>query len=170
MSFKEFTDLVTNTAPCCRYDERSPVSEVVLSELVGYAKYTQLEHNLPQFEYIVSYNSDLNKKIFCTLDWTGIESEMKPPAKGERPTAYIMILTDYPVSEETEIASGAAVQTILLAATSKGLGSCLFNNLQRDRLNKYLNIPGDQYILLVIAIGKPLEKYTLGEGFSKKFS
>jgi nitroreductase len=58
---------------------------------------------------------------------------------------------------------GIAAQTIMLAATERGLGGCIMSNVQRTRLKQALNIPEKYDILLVLAIGKPKETVVIEE-------
>ena len=51
-----------------------------------------------------------------------------------------------------------AAQTILLGAVEQGLGGCMIASVNRKGLMAALNIPEHLEILLVIALGKPLEE------------
>jgi len=52
---------------------------------------------------------------------------------------------------------GIAAQSILLGATSIGLGGCMFGSVNRVGLRKKFQIPRKFQIPLVIALGKPKE-------------
>jgi nitroreductase len=58
---------------------------------------------------------------------------------------------------------GIAAQTLLLAATSEGLGGCMFGNIRKTQLAELLEIPEHLDIALVVALGKPVEKIVLDE-------
>lgn len=52
---------------------------------------------------------------------------------------------------------GIAAQSIMLGATARGLGGCMIASIKRDDLRKELDIPDRYEILLVLALGKPVE-------------
>ena len=58
---------------------------------------------------------------------------------------------------------GIAAQTILLAATEKGLGGCMIGNFNRAALKELIQLPENVEPNLVVAIGKPAEKVVLTE-------
>jgi nitroreductase len=49
----------------------------------------------------------------------------------------------------------------MLSATEKNLGGCIFASIDRDKLQKDLNLDDENKILYVIALGKPIEKVQL---------
>jgi nitroreductase len=58
---------------------------------------------------------------------------------------------------------GIAAQTILLGAAAKGLGGCMLGNVRKEQLKRVLGLGEDLEILLVIALGKPVEEVVLEE-------
>ena len=92
-------------------------------------------------------------------DWQG-------PKKGERPSAYIIILGDTRISKTFGCDHGIAAQSILLGAVEKGWGGCMIGSIQRQNLRKALDIPAHFQILLIIALGKPREKVVLEKASS----
>ena len=53
--------------------------------------------------------------------------------------------------------AGIACQTLCLAAWDKGLGTCIMGIYDEDKLPALLEVPEDQYITAVIALGYPAE-------------
>ena len=51
----------------------------------------------------------------------------------------------------------------MLGAAEKGLGGCIIASVDRTRLRKELGIPEQFEILLVLALGKPVERVILEE-------
>jgi nitroreductase len=76
---------------------------------------------------------------------------------GERPSSYIIILGDKRITEVFGVDHGIAAQSIMLGATEAGLGGCIIASIKRDELSEALSIPDTFEILLVLAIGKPVE-------------
>ena len=46
----------------------------------------------------------------------------------------------------------------MLGAAERGLGGCIIGSVKRDRLSRALRIPERYDILLVIALGRPIER------------
>ncbi|MCX6259121.1 MAG: nitroreductase family protein, partial [Bacteroidia bacterium] len=104
-----------------------------------------------------------NTGIFDTLSWAGYLKDWNGPSQGERPSAYIIITGDTRLTVNFSCDQGIVAQTILLAATEKGLGGCIIATIDRAKLSAFLNIPQYYEILLVIALGKPTEKVVIEE-------
>ncbi len=52
---------------------------------------------------------------------------------------------------------------IMLGATNEGLGGCIIASISRDELANDLKVPDRFEILLILAIGKPVEKIVIEE-------
>lgn len=87
-------------------------------------------------------------------DWMG-------PIEEERPSAYIIMLNDIEITKNYWCDPGIAAQSILLGATEKALGGCIFASVKRNELRSALKIEERYEILYVLAIGKPKEKVVL---------
>ena len=87
-------------------------------------------------------------------DWEG-------PQHGERPTGYIIILGPAKVSKHLLIDTGIVSQTILLGAAEMGLGGCQVASVKKEDLHLALNLPASLEIILVIALGKPVEQVVI---------
>lgn len=156
-----FRDLVLANRSYRRFHESEAIEEATLRSLVDLARCTAAGANLQSLKYILSWTPERNGLIFPTLSWAGYLSEWGGPTEGERPAAYIIVLGDTHISKNHFCDHGIAAQTILLGATEKGLGGCMFGAIDRDRLRRELAIDECYEILLVIALGRPAEKVVL---------
>jgi len=91
--------------------------------------------------------------LFPHLRWAGALKDWPGPAEGERPTGYIIILSEANPGHNV----GIAAQTIQLAAAEAGYGVCMMGAINRDAIKAAFNIPDDINVHLVLAIGKPAE-------------
>ena len=105
---------------------------------------------------VIPGNRDL-KNLVAQLAWAGYLKDWSGPAEGERPAAYIVVLGDTEVNNTFGCDHGIAAQSILLGAAEMGIGGCFIGAIDKDRLQKALNIAPEFTILLVIALGKPAE-------------
>jgi nitroreductase len=132
-----------------------------LRELVDLARLSPSAANLQPLKYILSSDPKKNTLIFRHLKWAAYLKDWPGPTKGQRPSAYIIVLGDTKISKSFGYDAGIAIQNILLGTTEKGLGGCIIGSINRRGLRKALNIYEHYKILLVLAFGKPKEKVVI---------
>jgi len=159
-------DLILKNRSYRRFFEEFVISESELAELVDLARLSGSAANLQPLKYILSSKSEKNELIFPHTAWAGYIPDWQGPKKGERPSAYIIILGDTRISKTFGCDHGIAAQSILLGAVEKGWGGCMIGSIQRQNLRKALDIPAHFQILLIIALGKPREKVVLEKASS----
>ena len=161
-------DLVTFNRSYRRFHEMEIIEKETLVELIELARLSPSPRNLQPYKFIVSTIVDCNKRIYETLAWAGYLVDWPGPPEGERPSAYIIILSDKSItgnldSENLSYGCGVVAQSIMLGAAEKGIGGCIIGSVQRQKLALELNL-GDGYeILLVLALGIPYEEIVLEE-------
>jgi nitroreductase len=156
-------NLVRKNRTVRRFDETFRVEESALRELVDLARLSPSAANLQPLKYVLSCEPDKNGLIFPCLGWAGYLKEWPGPEPGERPSAYIVILLDTDIADTVECDHGIACQSIMLGAVEKGLGGAIIAAIDRVILASVLNIPAHLKILLVLALGKPVEQVVLEE-------
>lgn len=130
--------------------------------LVDLARLSSSAANLQPLRYILSVDSQKNLDIFSCLGWAAYLKDWNGPKEGERPSGYIIILSDSEKANDyVGYDCGIASQSILLGAREKGLAGCMIASVKRQQLRSLLNIDGRFKILLVIAIGKPKEEVVI---------
>jgi nitroreductase len=152
-----FKDLAKNNRSYRRFDEQFVIEKEILSELIGLARYAASGRNAQPLKYFLSNERNLNEQIFSTLAWAGHLKEWPGPEKGERPSAYIVVLLDHQISDNFFCDDGIAMQNILLGAVEKGLGGCMLRSINKSRLSAILHLPYQFEIIDVVALGKPVE-------------
>ena len=156
-------ELVLKNRTYRRFYQDVKIELSTLRELVDLARLSSSGANLQPLKYILSNEAEKNGKIFRHLRWAGYLKDWDGPAEGERPSAYIIVLGDKRISTNYFWDHGIACQSILLGATEKGLGGCMFGSANKKGLMEDLNIPDIFEVLVVIALGKPKEKVVLEE-------
>ena len=149
-------ELVEKNRSYRRFDSHMAIKEGTLRELVNLGRLSASGRNLQPLKYLLSCDAEKNARIFTTLSWAGYLGGWAP-AEGERPTAYIVILGDKEIATSFSVDQGVAAQSILLGAVGMGLGGCMISSIRRVDLTAALAIPDEYEILLVIALGKPVE-------------
>jgi len=159
----EFKDMVKQNRSYRRFYEERPIPQDDLIELIDMARLTPSAQNLQPLRYIPASEQGKCGIIFPSLYWAGYLTEWQGPDVGERPSAYIIILSDTSVSKSVKWDHGIAAQTILLGAVSKGYGGCIIGSINKDKLRGDLKIPEQYEIELVIALGHPKENVIVEE-------
>jgi nitroreductase len=154
----EFIEIVKKNRSCRRYDESKAITKETLIDLVNIARLTPSAQNLQPLKYIIAAEPEMCGKIFQTLFWAGYLTDWAGPEPGQRPSAYIIILSDREISKAVKWDHGIAAQTILLGAASKGFAGCIIGSANKDQLRSSIKIPDQYEIELVIALGYPKEK------------
>ena len=148
-----------------RFDGNHPVGGETLSELIDLARFSPSASNSQALKFILSNLPEGNSRIYSTLKWAGYLKDWEGPKEAERPSAYITILLDKTIRDSatvyTGMDAGIAAQSILLGAASRGLGGCMIGNIRKAELRRILELPETLEILLVIALGKPVETVVL---------
>lgn len=127
-------------------------------QLVDLARLSASGRNAQPLKYYLSNTNETNQLIFPHLSWAGYLTDWPGPAEGEKPSAYIIVLGDKIISENFFCDHGLAAQSILLGAVEAGLGGCIIMSIDKVKLKHALELAEHFEILMVIAIGKPVEK------------
>jgi nitroreductase len=154
-------DLTVKNRSYRRFYEDSVITEETLRELVNLGRLSASARNAQPLKYILSCTPGMNNAIFPTLAWAAYLKDWNGPEKGERPSAYIIMLGDTEIATNFWCDHGIAAQSILLGAVEKGLGGCIIASIQRDNLRKALSIPERYEIIQILALGKPKEKVVI---------
>ena len=157
------SDLILKNRSYRRFDESKRIAIETLRSLVDLARLSASGSNVQPLKFLLSNDPEKNGKIFQTLAWAGFLKDWDGPVEGERPSAYIVILGDKDISTGFGVNHGIAAQSILLGAAEKGLGGCMVGSIERDKLRKNLELADRFEVLLVIALGKPVEQVVIEE-------
>ena len=156
-------DLITRTRSFRRFDEQCEIEYTTLENLINLARLSASGGNKQPLKFIICNKHEENNKVFPTLSWAGYLTEWPGPDMGERPSAYIIIVGDKRLTDSFGVDHGIAAQSIMLGATEAGMGGCIISSVKLDDLMDAMNIPDIYEILLVLALGKPVEKVIIDE-------
>ncbi len=143
-----------------RFDEGDPIPEALLVELVNLARVTASGANRMPLRFKPVSAAAEREAVFAQLKWAGALPEWDGPEPGERPTGYIVIC-DAGHGATTAVDEGIAAQTILLAAVEAGFGGCMLHAFNKANVAEALHLGEDVTPLMVIALGRPVEKVVL---------
>jgi len=154
----QMLELIKKNRSYRRFHQEVSIDRKTLLDLVNLARLSASAGNKQPLKYFLSWEPEKNGLIFDTLAWAAYLKDWPGPEEGERPAAYIVVLNDTRIaSPYVNVDVGIASQSILLGATNLGLGGCILAAVNRDKLKKSLDIPGEYEVMVVIALGKPKE-------------
>lgn len=159
-------DLLKKNRSYRGYDDSFRIDRSMLEELIDCTRYTASSVNIQPLKYFAASEPETIALIQPLTHWAGKLKELHLPREGHRPTAFIVICQDMSVSDSPTMFQrdiGIAAQTILLAATEKGLGGCMIGSFEKNALKKALSLPEQIEPMMVLAIGKPDETVLLTE-------
>lgn len=156
-----FSELVFRTRSYRRFRQQPDLSLATLTELVNLARLTPSASNKQPLQYVLVQDEEKRSEVFSCLKWAGYLTDWSGPSLEERPTAYIIVLSDPKLNAAPEIDVGIVSQTILLGAQDLGFGGCFLGSIDRLKLRSLLDIPQELEIQLAIALGTPGEQIEL---------
>jgi len=137
---------------------QQPLTPEQLSRYVDAARMAPSGGNLQPLRYVCVHTPEMAGKVFPLVKWAGYLAPDYNPAEGERPTAYVVVCADTtvrPAGNETD--TGAAVENLILAAWSEGVGSCWIGSVDRNAMSALLNLGPELKVMCVVALGYPAE-------------
>ena len=150
-------ELVLRTRTCRRFHQNNPVSMETLRDLAEIARIAQSPWNQQAIKFILCNDPETNAQIFTHLQWASRMPDWPGPAEGERPAAYIVIVSDKELGKLFNYDHPVAGTAMLLGATEKGLAGCLVGAFSRKGVSMVLEL-GERYDpLLVVALGERAE-------------
>ncbi len=153
--------LIEKTRTYRRFDEKQTIDTKTLVSLVDLARLSASGANRQPLKYILVNDPSQCATVYSCLAWAGYLTTWEGPDPGERPTGYIIILGDKEISDTFGVDPGIAAQSIMLGATDEGLGGCIIASVKKEKLRAAMEISKEYEILLVLALGKPVEKVVL---------
>jgi nitroreductase len=156
-------DLIFKTRSYRRFDESFYIDLKTLETLIDLARLSPSGANRQPLKYLIYNTPGDCEKIFPSILWAGYLKDWPGPDKGERPSGYIIILGDKSITEVFGIDHGIAAQSIMLGATEAMLGGCIIASIKREELRKDMKIPDKYDILLILALGIPIEKVIIDD-------
>lgn len=154
-------ELILKNRSYRRFDGTAGVSFESLKDLVELARLCPSSRNQQALKFAIVHKPEECEKLFPFLAWAGYLKDWSGPVISERPTAYIIILGDTHLGTKFEIDLGICAQTMLIGAVEQNLGGCMIGSIKREEIKKHFSIPEHLEILLVLAIGIPVEEVVI---------
>ena len=157
----DFLQLVSEARTCRRFVQDARISQDVLNWLMEGARCTPCGRNAQVLRYILVSSPEKCAALFVHMRWAGALKDWDGPVEGERPTAYIAVLSPKESAAIVQMDVGIVAQTIQLAAHTKGIGCCMHASFDRPSCMELLRVPEDMQIALILALGMAKEERRL---------
>lgn len=152
-------ELITKRRSIRRFKpQKVPYS--ILEKAVNAGRIAPSARNLQPLEYIIVDEDNLLPKVFSAIKLAGYLEWNPEPA--EMPRAYIVVLARKD-DAFTKYDVGLAAENIILSCLENGVGSCLIKSFAEDKIKKIFDIPQDNIVEVLIALGYPAEEPVLEE-------
>ena len=150
-------ELIRENRSYRRFSADREVTREELYAMIDSARCSASAANRQRVRFILVNKKEECDRIFPLLSFAGYLKEWDGPSESERPTAYIIMLTQDTPDVNLAIDIGIYAQSILLTAREMGLGGCMFRSFKKDKIKEFIgDIPYNAE--LVIALGEPSEK------------
>lgn len=134
---------------------QDPVPETVIDYALENARIANCSVNSQHLRYTAVLSKEKVKKMQPLVTWAALlPPEIGTPKADEQPTAFIVI-TENRSSDSIQVDLGIAIHSITISLMEKRYGSCIMGNIRRKEIAALLNIPENEKIGLLIAVGKP---------------
>lgn len=146
---RDLFDVIHARRSVRRFDLKRAVPDALVLEVIDAARYTPSSCNLQTWDFVIVSDPELRKRL-----------------AEETKSVQIAPVTIF-VTYDKELAreglanvqsASAAVMTLLLAATARGLASLWVNALgDRENVRRILGVPDDYEVLALVCLGYPLD-------------
>lgn len=155
-------DLILKNRSYRRFDTSVRQTREQLLPLIEAARCSSSAGNLQRVRYAVITECERCDALFCHLSFAAYLKDWKGPSPDERPTAYLLLLTEQSPDATLGIDLGIAAEAILLSAVEQGLGGCMIRSFDHAAADGIVGREG-WHVELVIALGVPRERVVLSE-------
>lgn len=142
------------------FDKSVKISENELLDMIECTRYCPSSANIQPLKFRPVYLEEECSKVFSGTKWAGYLKDMEIPPKGGEPVAYIIVMHDKNIAQNTAPFmkdTGIVSHTILLRACEMGYSGCMIGSFDKDIITNALSIPENYEITLVLAMGKANE-------------
>ena len=157
MNNMKVLNLIAKTRSIRRYKEDQPVSMETLRYIANATRFVGSAGNKQPLRLMLVNDKPTCDAIFEEISFAArLRPEWEGPKEGERPAAYIVVMTDFEPNVNTGIDMGLAAEAMLITAREEGLGGCIFRSFNPEKLGAKLG-KAPYMPAMVISIGYPDE-------------
>jgi nitroreductase len=152
----EFFDVILKRKSVRRYDPE-PVPEKTLKKILEAGRIAPSAKNIQPWRFVVVKNPVVKKQVAeaCNNQMFMVDADVIVCGCALEKIAYGRMggsLNSYPID------LAIALDHMILAATSEGLGTCWIGAFDEQKVKEILNVPKDVRVVALTPIGYPAEE------------
>ncbi len=141
-----------------RLYQQKPVPVEDLRFMIDAARQTSSASNLQRLRFVVATSPSVVNEMLVKTAWAALVKPRRTPVAGETgPAAFIAVTVPAGFNHIVAADAGAAIQSMQLAAWSRGLGCCWIASIDKAAMKQILHVPEEREILFVVSVGYPAE-------------
>ena len=157
-------DLIKNNRSYRVFDESYKISMDKIKEILNVVRFTSSGRNIQPIRFLPIVKNEQLNIIYDNIKWAGYLKDWDGPIEGQRPTAFILFLSDNNIKSPTfDIDLGLACQSILLKSIEQNIGGCMIGAFNKKKISEGLDIPQNYNLELILALGKPNQKVVIDD-------
>ncbi len=127
-----------------------------MKEMAEALRFTPSAGNLQRIRFALITEKENRDAVFAGLKFAAYLKDWEGPKPDERPTSYLVLLTQNVPDTNLAIDVGIVSEAAVLYAAQKGFGTCILANFDRKAVSEMIGAEGWQPVL-VLAFGTPSE-------------
>lgn len=158
---KDFVDLVLKRQSCRNYDGK-PIDDEVLNKCFDTARLAPSACNSQPWHFIVARGEKMKElakaaQIIGANKFADKASALIAISIDKEPKVMPALEARWGRSRFSHVDVGIVAAYLTLQAAELGLGTCILGAFEEDDANKILDVPADQSVCVIIAIGHPVD-------------
>ena len=153
-------NLLEKTRSYRRFDEKRKISESDIRDIISAVRLCPSAANLQRIRIAPVTEAEECDVVFSNLGFAGYLKDWDGPDRGERPVAYLVLMSEKKPDVNLAVDAGLAAEAMLLVAGERGIGGCLFASFTKEGLHAAIGRENYEPIL-VLALGYPAEKVVI---------
>ena len=144
-----------------RYDASRGIGREVLEALVELTRYCASSQNMQPLRYVMVTEAADRDRLFPLLRWARHLKDWDGPTPEQRPTAYLVQVTDTRIAPSLLCDCGLQLQAITLGAAMLGISGCIIRNFTPAQVHEALGLEPHYKVEYVLALGYKAENIVL---------
>lgn len=156
----ELSTVIRERRTVRRFSQK-PIPDEELRQLIDAARLSSCARNSQRLRYVAVRSPETVAQIFPHTAWAGSVKPRRTPVPGvDSPTVFLAVTAPAEECKDTMLFadSGAAIQSIQLAAWDMGIGCCWLGAIDRPAISRILELDDSTALLYLVALGYAGEK------------
>lgn len=156
--FNSIRELLKADRSVRRFQADKPIPHSTLLDLIDLTRFCASSQNMQPLRYVIVDDAPTKDILFPLLRWARHLKDWDGPTPEERPSAYLVQLTDTTIAPSLLCDCGLQLQAITLGATSLGINGCIIRNFNPAEVHQALKLDSRYKVEYVLALGYASEK------------